>query len=58
MSRVERGDGMLRLFVKRAANLLEPLQRILARDESVRLKIAPIGLEDLFFHLTGREGQE
>jgi ABC-2 type transport system ATP-binding protein len=58
VGRVERGDGMLRLFVRRAANFLEPLQKILARDESVRLKIAPIGLEDLFFHLTGSEGQE
>jgi hypothetical protein len=58
VSRVERGNGVLRLFVRRAANFLEPLQKILARDESVRLKIAPIGLEDLFFRLTGREGQE
>jgi len=58
VGRVERGDGMLRLFVRRAANFLEPLEKILARDESVRLKIAPIGLEDLFFHLTGSEGQE
>ena len=58
VSRVERGDGMLRLFVKRAANLLEPLQKILARDESVRLRIAPISLEDLFFHLTHREARE
>ena len=58
VSRVERGDGMLRLFVKRAANLLEPLQKILARDESVRLRIAPISLEDLFFHLTRREARE
>jgi hypothetical protein len=58
VSRLERGDGMLRLFVKRAANLLEPLQKILARDKSMRSRIAPISLEDLFFHLTRREGQE
>jgi ABC-2 type transport system ATP-binding protein len=56
VSRVERGDGMVRLYVKRAADLLWPLQRIISRsDQNVRLKIAPLSLENLFLHLTGRE---
>ena len=29
---VERGDGLVRLFVKRAADLLEPLQKIVSRE--------------------------
>ena len=56
--RVERGDGLVRLFVKRAADLLAPLQRIMSRDKFARLRIAPISLEDLFLHLTGREVRE
>jgi hypothetical protein len=56
VSRVERGDGMVRLYVKRAADLLWPLQKIIGRsDQNVRLKIAPLSLENLFLHLTGRE---
>jgi ABC-2 type transport system ATP-binding protein len=50
---VERHDGFVRLFVRRAADLLGPLQRIISRDNSVRLRIAPISLENLFLHLTG-----
>ena len=54
--RVEHVDGVLRLFVKRGADLLGPLQKIISRsDRNVRLKIAPIGLENLFLHLTGKE---
>jgi ABC-2 type transport system ATP-binding protein len=53
--RLERRDGLVRLFVRRAADLLGPLQRILSRDKSVRLKIAPLSLENLFIHLTGSE---
>jgi ABC-2 type transport system ATP-binding protein len=52
---VERTDGVMRLFVKRAADFLEPLQKIVRRDDSVRLRIAPISLESLFLHLTGTE---
>jgi len=52
---VERRDGLVRLFVRRAADLLGPLQRILSREKSVRLKIAPLSLENLFIHLTGSE---
>jgi ABC-2 type transport system ATP-binding protein len=55
---VERGDGLVRLFVKRAADLLEPLQKIISRDKCARLRIAPISLESLFLHLTGRELRE
>jgi ABC-2 type transport system ATP-binding protein len=53
--RVVRGRGLVRLYVKRAADLLGPLQKIIMRDRSVRLKVAPLGLEDLFVHLTGSE---
>jgi ABC-2 type transport system ATP-binding protein len=53
--RVERADGVVRLFVKRAADLLEPLQKIVTRHESVRLRIVPISLERLFLRLTGTE---
>jgi len=56
--RVERGDGLVRLFVKRAADLLAPLQRIMRRDKFARLQITRISLEDLFLHLTGREVRE
>jgi ABC-2 type transport system ATP-binding protein len=55
---VVRGRGLVRLYVKRAADLLGPLQKILMRDRSVRLKVAPLGLEDLFLHLTGSEIRE
>jgi ABC-2 type transport system ATP-binding protein len=56
VSRVERGDGMVRLYVKRAADFLWPLQKIISRsDRNVRLKIVPLSLENLFLHLTGRE---
>ena len=55
---VERGDGLVRLFVKRAADFLEPLQKLISRDKCARLRIAPISLENLFLHLTGRELRE
>jgi ABC-2 type transport system ATP-binding protein len=55
---VERGDGLVRLFVKRAADFLEPLQKIISRNKCARLRIAPISLENLFLHLTGREVRE
>jgi ABC-2 type transport system ATP-binding protein len=51
--RVERVDGLVRLFVKRAADFLEPLQKIIGRDKSARIRIAPISLENLFLYLTG-----
>jgi ABC-2 type transport system ATP-binding protein len=51
---VERGDGVVRLFVKRAVDLLEPLQKIVTRDDSVCIRIFPISLESLFLHLTGK----
>ena len=54
VSRIERSSGKVRLFVKRAANFLDPIQKIVGRDKSVRLRIAPITLENLFLHLTGR----
>lgn len=56
--RVVRGRGLVRLYVKRAADLLGPLQKIVMRDRSIRLKVAPLSLEDLFLHLTGSEIRE
>jgi ABC-2 type transport system ATP-binding protein len=56
--RVVRSKGLVRLYVKRAADLLGPLQKIMMRDRSVRLKVAPLSLEDLFLHLTGSEIRE
>ena len=56
VSRIERGDGVVRLYVKRATDYLWPLQKIINRSgENVRIKIAPLSLENLFLHLTGRE---
>jgi ABC-2 type transport system ATP-binding protein len=56
VSRIERADGVVRLYVKRATEYLWPLQKIINRsDKNVRIKIAPLSLEDLFLHLTGRE---
>src|SRR6266852_8935104 len=55
VSLVERRDGMVRLHVKRATDFLLPLQKIISRsNQSVRLKISPLRLEDLFLHLTGK----
>ena len=56
VSRIERGDGVVRLYVKRATDFLWPLQKIISRSgEDVHLKIAPLSLENLFLHLTGME---
>ena len=56
VSRIERVDGVVRMYVKRATDYLWPLQKIINRSgESVRIKIAPLSLENLFLHLTGRE---
>jgi ABC-2 type transport system ATP-binding protein len=52
---VEHSDGMVRLFVKRSVDLLEPLQKLVSRERSAHLRIAPISLENLFLHLTGRK---
>lgn len=56
VSRIERGDGVVRLYVKRATDYLWPLQKIINRsDQDVHLKIAPLSLENLFLHMTGME---
>jgi len=57
VSRIERGDGVVRLYVKHATDFLWPLQKIIGRSDhhNVRLKIAPLSLENLFLHLTGME---
>jgi ABC-2 type transport system ATP-binding protein len=54
--RVDRTNGVIRLFVKNATHLLEPLQKIISRSrQPVHLKITPISLEHLFLQLTGSE---
>jgi ABC-2 type transport system ATP-binding protein len=58
LGHIELNDGMVRLFVKRAVELLEPLQKIISRDKSVRLRITPVSLENLFLHLTGKESYQ
>jgi ABC-2 type transport system ATP-binding protein len=56
IARVERHDGVLRLYVKGAADFLGPLQRVIGRSEAaVRVKIAPLSLQSLFLHLAGAE---
>jgi ABC-2 type transport system ATP-binding protein len=53
---IERTDEVMRLFVRSAAHLLEPLQKIISRSrQPVHLKIGPISLEHLFLRLTGKE---
>jgi ABC-2 type transport system ATP-binding protein len=53
---VERSSGLLRLHVRNAARLLEPLQQIISRSRKpVHLKILPPSLEQLFLQLTGKE---
>jgi linearmycin/streptolysin S transport system ATP-binding protein len=53
---VERTDRVMRLFVRSATHLLEPLQKIISRSrQPVHLKITPISLEHLFLSLTGTE---
>jgi ABC-2 type transport system ATP-binding protein len=57
-SHVERRDGAMRLFVNRAADFLEPIQKIMSRNKSVRLKISPISLEGLFLRLASKETRQ
>jgi ABC-2 type transport system ATP-binding protein len=52
---VEQGDGVVRLYVNRGADYLEPLQKILSCEKSAYLRITPVTLENLFLHLTGRK---
>jgi ABC-2 type transport system ATP-binding protein len=52
---IERVNGTVRLFVNRAADYLEPLQKTMSRERSAELKITPVTLENLFLHLTGRK---
>jgi len=54
--RVETRDGVTKLFVRSAAEVLEPLHRLLARcPQGVTLAMAPASLENLFLQLTGKE---
>lgn len=51
----ERSEDVMRMYVSRAADYLEPLEKILNAYTSLELKITPISLENLFFHVTGRK---
>lgn len=51
----ERSEDAVRLYVNRAADYMNPLEKILNADTSLELKIVPISLENLFLHLTGRK---
>jgi hypothetical protein len=54
--RVEKSNGLVRLHVRNAAQLLEPLGQIIGRSKKpVHLKILPTSLDQLFLQLTGRE---
>ena len=54
--RVEHSDGLVRLYVKDAADFLGPLQEVIGRSgPAVRLKIAPLSLQSLFLQLTGAQ---
>ena len=56
VSRLEGAGGQIRIHVKNAASLLEPLHQIISRSRHpVHLKISPPSLERLFLELTGRE---
>ncbi len=56
LCRVDRDEKRLRLLVKRAADFLVPLQKIISRSgKSIQLKIMPFSLEDLFLHLARKE---
>jgi ABC-2 type transport system ATP-binding protein len=56
VNRIERTDGVMRLYVNNATHFLEPLQKIISRSKQpVHLKITPISLEHLFLRLTGSE---
>jgi ABC-2 type transport system ATP-binding protein len=52
---IEQSNRLVRLYVNRAVDYLEPLQEILGRDKSIQLGIRRISLENLFLHLTGRK---
>jgi linearmycin/streptolysin S transport system ATP-binding protein len=57
--RIERAEGVLRIFVTTAARLLGPLQRLINRSpHPIHVRIAPLRLEHLFLQLTGMELQE
>jgi ABC-2 type transport system ATP-binding protein len=57
--RIERAEGVLRIFVTTAARLLGPLHRLISRSpHPIHVRIAPVRLEHLFLQLTGMELQE
>jgi ABC-2 type transport system ATP-binding protein len=55
IGRVEHGEGVVRLFVHRAVDYLDPLQKVMSRERAAQLKIKRISLENVFLYLTGRK---
>lgn len=55
IGQVKHGEGVLRLFVRRAVDYLEPLQKLMSSERAAQLKITRISLENLFLQLTGRK---
>jgi len=54
--RIESSNGVTRLFVRNAAQLLAPLQQTISRSAGpVHVKMGPLSLEHLFLYLTGKE---
>lgn len=57
--RIERAEGVMRLFVTSAVRVLGPLQRLVSRvPHRVQVKITPLSLEQVFLQLTGTELRE
>jgi len=54
--RAEANDGIVRLFVTSATQVLAPLSQLLNRlPDGVAVQIAPMSLQTLFLQLTGKE---
>ena len=54
--RVERQEGLTRVFVTSSARALAPLNQAIARyADDVQVEITPLSLEALFLQLTGKE---
>jgi ABC-type uncharacterized transport system ATPase subunit len=50
---VKHSEGVVRLFMRRAVDYLDSLQKLMSREKAAQLKITPISLENLFLQLTG-----
>lgn len=54
---VKHGKGVVRLFVRRAADYLDPLQTLMRRERAAQLNITRISLDNLFLQLTARQAR-